>query len=111
MKNFVQPGNTITVVATEDVVSGEFVVFGSMFGVAVTDAATGESFAMSLGGVYTLPKATGTAWTVGAPLYYDATNFVITTDDDSGSNAKVGVAVEAVGSAVEEGAVRLNASF
>ncbi|ODA67103.1 hypothetical protein A7A08_01849 [Methyloligella halotolerans] len=57
MKNFVQPGNTITVPAPTAVASGDGVLVGSLFGVANYDAAPGEAVEIDAIGVFDLPKA------------------------------------------------------
>jgi predicted RecA/RadA family phage recombinase len=43
MKNFVQEGNTITVAAPADVMSGQLVVVGSIVGVAAFSASSGAA--------------------------------------------------------------------
>ena len=42
MKNYVQPGNTITLTAPYDVASGDGLLVGSVFGVAAGDAREGS---------------------------------------------------------------------
>jgi predicted RecA/RadA family phage recombinase len=57
MKNFIQRGDMITVTApTGGVTSGQGVLVGSLFGVAATTAAEGESVEIDTVGVYELPK-------------------------------------------------------
>lgn len=56
MKNFIQPGEMIDVVAAAAVASGDVVVLEDLIGVASMDAAVGASFAMALEGVFELPK-------------------------------------------------------
>lgn len=76
MKNYIQPGNSVTMTAPSGgVVSGIAYLIGALFGVAAVTAAEGESFEMSLVGVYTLPAASGasTDFTAGAKLYWDDT--------------------------------------
>ena len=72
-KSFVQPGDTIDAVAgVGGVKSGDVVVVGNLIGVAQTDALEGATYALSLTGVWRLPKATG-AIDVGAKVWWDAT--------------------------------------
>ena len=56
MKNYVQPGNTITLTAPYDVASGDGLLVGSIFGVASGTAALGETVEAALVGVYELKK-------------------------------------------------------
>lgn len=73
MKNFVQPGNVIDVPsAAAAVTSGQVVVVGAHLGIANQSAAIGEAYGASLEGVFLVPKAAGTAWTLGMPLMWDA---------------------------------------
>jgi len=59
MKNFVQPGDNLDVVAPATVSSGDGVLVGSIFGVAFEDKASGETVALGVEGVYELPKLCG----------------------------------------------------
>ncbi|ABE64068.1 conserved hypothetical protein [Nitrobacter hamburgensis X14] len=105
-KNFIQPGDTITVPAPADVVSGAVVLVGKLFGVANFDAKSGEDVEISTKGVFTLPKTSAQAWTVGAAVYWDATNSEVTTT--STSNTLIGHAVAAAANPSATGTVRLS---
>ena len=59
MKNFVQPGNFVTLIAPDDVASGGVVIVGKLAGVATTDAKAGAEVEVALVGVFELPKASG----------------------------------------------------
>ena len=111
MKNYVQPGNTITLTAPYAVTSGDGLLVGSVFGIASADAALGEPVEAALTGVFDLTKIGSQAWTVGAKVYWDDTNK--RTTSVATSNTLIGVATEAVagGAADTIGRVRLNASF
>lgn len=111
MKNFVQPGNTLTLPAPYAVASGGGLLVGSIFGVAVGDAASGETVEAALTGVFDLPKVGSQAWTVGARVYWDDTNKHCTTV--ATGNTLIGVATEAVAGGAGDtiGRVRLNGSF
>lgn len=111
MKNYVQPGLTVTVPAPADVSGGEGVVVGSMFGIAAGDAAEGEDMDMTLVGVFELPKVAAEAVDIGAPVYWDAAEKLVTIDDNGGDNIKIGVAVTAAASPSASVAVRLNGVF
>jgi predicted RecA/RadA family phage recombinase len=79
MKNFVQDGKEVNYTVTgDDVKSGDVVVIGKMVGVAVTDGKVGETIAVSIDGVYRLPKVNG-ALTQGAAVYAAAANNAITS--------------------------------
>ena len=74
MKNYVQPGNTITLTAPYAVVSGDGLLVGSIFGVAAGSAALGETVEASLVGVFDLKKVASQAWAAGDKVYWDNTN-------------------------------------
>lgn len=111
MKNFVQPGNTITLAAPAAVTSGSGVLVGAIFGIAAHDAASGEPVETVTTGVFDLNKVGSEAWSVGEKVYWDNTDKRVTkvaTD-----NTLIGVALAAVGSGADEttGRVRLNGAF
>ena len=56
MKNFVQPGNTITLTAPYAVASGDGLLVGSIFGIAAGAAAIGEPVETALVGVFDITK-------------------------------------------------------
>lgn len=107
--NFIQPGEVITVAAPATVTSGSPVLAGALFGVAQTDAAPGADVEIARRGVFTLPKATGQAWTAGAKVYWDAAASRGTTT--AGSNTLIGAATEAAVSGATEGAVLLDGTI
>jgi predicted RecA/RadA family phage recombinase len=73
MKNYVQPGNSLTVPAPSGgVVSGQPVVIGSLRGFASATAAEGEDVAIPRIGVYEVVKEAGVAWSIGDKLYLKA---------------------------------------
>ena len=109
MKNFVMEGKTITLTAPYALTSGQGLLVGSIFGVASADAAISTDVEAVLEGVFTLTKATGAAWTVGALIYWDnaARNCTTTV----ATNKLIGVAQAAALTGDTVGNVRLNASF
>ena len=111
MKNYVQPGNTITLTAPYAVTSGDGLLVGSIFGVASGGAAQNDPIETALTGVFDLTKVGSQAWTVGAKVYWDDTNK--RTTSVATSNTLIGVATEAVAGGAGDtiGRVRLNASF
>jgi predicted RecA/RadA family phage recombinase len=111
MKNYVQPGSTLTLTAPYAVTSGDGLLAGAIFGVAAGDAASGATVEAALTGVFDLTKIGSQAWTVGAKVYWDDTNKRCTTV--ATDNTLIGVAVEAVAGGAGDtiGRVRLNGSF
>lgn len=111
MKNFVQPGNTITLTAPYAVASGDGLLVGSIFGIAAGDAALGEPVETALVGIFDLKKVASQAWSAGDKIYWDNTNKEATKT--ATANTLFGVATEAVAGGAGDviGRVRLNGSF
>ena len=109
MKNFVQRGDTLDVTAAAAVASGDVVVIGSIIGVSNVDAEIGDSFALDVVGVFTLPKTSALAISVGDVLYYDAANKVV--NKTASGTTKIGVAVTAAANPSPSVNVRLNGAF
>lgn len=111
MKTFIQPGQTVTLPAPYDVVSGAGLKLGAIVGVAAHDAAAGAEVETMLTGVHDLAKTPSQAWAVGAKIYWDDTNKVTTTT--ATSNTLIGVALLAVAGGASDtiGRVRLNGAF
>lgn len=106
MKNFVQPGDTITVAAPADVVSGALVLVGKLFGIAAFDAASGADVEIATKGVFELPKVSAQAWTLGAAIYWDDAAKLATTVTTS--NTFIGHAMAAADNPSATGVVRLS---
>ena len=111
MKNYVQPGNTISLTAPYAVASGDGLLVGSIFGVASRTAALGETVESTLVGVFDLTKVGSQAWAAGAKVYWYNTNKRCTTV--ATDNTLIGVAVEAVASGASDTIrrVRVNAAL
>ena len=111
MKNYVQKGETLTLVAPYAVNSGGGALVGSIFGVASADYASGAEGEFQICGVFDMTRETGagTAWAVGNLIYWDNTN-KRTTKTASG-NKLIGVAVKATADGDATGRVRLNGAF
>jgi predicted RecA/RadA family phage recombinase len=74
MKNYVKPGDHLTLVAPASVKSGDLVKVGSLIGVAQYDALAGEEVEIVRKGCFTLPKVSAQAWDQGDKIYWiDAT--------------------------------------
>jgi predicted RecA/RadA family phage recombinase len=109
MKNKVQEGDILTLAAPYAVASGAGALIGAIFGVAQTTIANGATGAFHTEGVFTLAKTSAQAWTVGARVYWDDTNKVVTTT--ASGNTLIGVAMAAAVNPSSTGVVRLNGSF
>ena len=111
MKNYVQPGKTITLTAPYAVTSGDGLLVGSISGVAAAPSALGEAVEAALVGVYDLKKVASQAWAAGDKIYWD--NTAKQTTKTLTSNTLIGVATEAVAGGATDliGRVRLNGAF
>ncbi|MEO5376156.1 MAG: DUF2190 family protein [Alphaproteobacteria bacterium] len=109
MRNYIQPGNVLTVPAPAGgVLGGDGVLIGALFGIASHDAAEGEDLSLQVTGVVDLPKAAG-ALAVGARVYFDATSRSVTATDTGNTLIGVSVAAALAGDTLVR--VRLNGSF
>lgn len=71
MKNFVQPGNTVTVKAPRNLKSGDGVVVGKLFGVCTNDVLSGGDAEVAIEGVVTFLRNTGVTLLEGAAVSFD----------------------------------------
>ncbi len=112
-RTFVQPGKVITHANSSgsDISAGDVVVMGVLVGVALVDIADGESGSVSITGVHTLAKTTGTAWAQGDVLDWDASaeEFQVTgtITPASGDVEECAIAAAAAASGDATGEVRL----
>ena len=111
MRNYIQPGRTLTLVAPYDVLSGAGLLVGSIFGIANCAATSGTAVETDVVGVFELPKVSAQAWTQGAKLYWDDMAKNVTTNAASGANPLIGAAVAAAANPSATGIVRLNGMF
>ena len=65
MRNYVQPGDSITVPAPAATASGDIVTIGALTGIASTNAASGDDVALSVRGVFDLPKVAAEILSIG----------------------------------------------
>ena len=93
MKNFIQPGDSLTLLAPYAVTSGQGVLVGAIFGVAAYDAALNAAIECQTEGVFDITKEPALAITAGARLFWDNTNRRITTT--ATGNFHVGIATQA----------------
>lgn len=109
MRNFIQPGTTITAPAPYARTAGQAALIGALLCVALSDVANGASGEWMVEGVFDLAKAPSQAWaTIGAAVYWDNTNKRLTTV--ASGNTLVGAVMGVVGNGAGEttGRVRLN---
>lgn len=106
MKNFLQPGGTLDLIAPSGgVVSGAPVLIGSILAVPVANAAQTLVFAGAVEGVFELAKLTANTWVAGDKVNWNDSNkeFQLATSDlDNAATV-----VEAASSSVSVGKVRL----
>jgi predicted RecA/RadA family phage recombinase len=107
MKNVVQMGLILTLTASRAVLAGEGMLRGNTFGVALNDTANATPGEFALEGVFTLPKVGSQVQGEGATVYWDNTNFNVTTT--ASGNTKIGVVATVGGhiSAATSGNYRL----
>lgn len=111
MKSFIQTGANITVVAPSTISSGEGVLIGSLFGIANGAADTSADMVLSTTGVFEMTKEVTDVVAVGDPIYWDNAAKVVTVDDATGANAKIGVAVTDAANPSNDVRIRLNGAF
>ena len=70
-RTLVQPGDKITVTAGSAISAGDVVEIGNMVGIADVDIANGETGTVTIAGVHTVAKTTGTAWSQGDMIDWD----------------------------------------
>ena len=105
MKNYVQDGDTVTLVAPYAVTSGQGALVGSLFGIANADVASGAEGEFDVEGVFDVTALSTDTATQGAKLYWDNTNRRLTTT--SSGNTLVGVALAAKGAGAVTARIRL----
>lgn len=98
-KNFIQPGNTVDLVAPADVLSGGVVHVGAFLGVAAYDAKSGVTVPVQLTGVFELPKVAGQTINPGDRCYWSLGHQAVSSVNAS-SDPLMGAATEtSIGSA------------
>lgn len=107
MKNYIAPGEHVTVTAPADVSSGDGLLVGSLFGVVQEDALTGVDVVLVRRGVFTLPKTSAQAWTVGAKVYWTGTECTTTAS----GNTLIGVAETVAANPSSTGRVLLDGAI
>ena len=105
MNNYVQPGKTLDYTHTAVVASGVAVLIGTVLVIPGTNAGIGVPFPGTIDGVFNIVCATGTAWTMNTPVYWDDTNKRVTTT--ATGNTKIGMVAAPKVAAAAVGAVKL----
>ena len=104
-KNYVQPGENVTLTAPYAVTSGDGALVGSLFGVALVTLANAASGEFRTVGVWDLTALSTDALAVGAKVYWDNTNKRVTAT--ATANTLIGVAVKAKAAGETTARVRL----
>ncbi len=108
-KNFIQPGDVMTIAAPADTVAGQLQHAGLLVGVAQGNALNGAPLEIATRGVFEVAKTSAQAWTVGAAIYYIPSTKLATTATTTG-NILIGVAAAVADNPSGTGLVRLNGS-
>jgi predicted RecA/RadA family phage recombinase len=108
MKNYVQEGEYLEIVAPYDRTAGQGVLVGKLFGVCVDDVLSGGAVTIDTGDVFDLTKSVGagTGGAQGARAYWDDTAKAITAV--ATSNTLVGAFAVTAADADAVARVRLN---
>ncbi|MFG1179951.1 DUF2190 family protein [Xanthobacter versatilis] len=107
MRNYVQPGDTVTFTAPAGgLASGAGALIGSLFGVAAASAAAGADVELVTRGVFDLPKAAGIDFAAGERAYWSTAAKAVT--DVAAGNTLIGVATRATAIPATTVRVRLN---
>lgn len=107
MKNYIQPGEHLTLTMTAAVASDAGVLVGAIFGVAQSAAAENQQTVLVRRGVFDLPKVAAEAWTVGEQVYWNDTDQICTNTPDE-DDVLIGAAVEAAANPSPTGSVLLD---
>jgi predicted RecA/RadA family phage recombinase len=110
MRNYVQPGEHLTLTMPAAVTSGAGVLIGAIFGVAQGNCPANEQVVLVRRGVFDLPKLAAQAWVPGAKVYWNDTDKVCTTV--ATGNTAIGAVAEpaanpsAIGRVLLDGMIR-----
>lgn len=93
MKNYIQPGKTVTILAPADVASGGVVVAGNLVGIAAGAALSGASVDVALEGVFSIPKVEADAFALGGVVFFNTSTKLATVT--ATGNTRLGIAIGA----------------
>jgi len=104
-------GDVVDYTPSSAVAVGDVVVQGELVGVAQHAIAANALGALTVKGVFDFPKATGggTAIAGGVKVYWDVSEQVAKTDDESGANKLIGKSVPS-GAGDNDATVRVRSS-
>lgn len=102
--NKIQDGNVLYLTLASAVVSGGMVVQGKLVGIAETAGEAGDTIAVSVTGVYEVPKLVSSDFAVGDIAYAVADGSEV---NKTNTNAMAGHVVEAAGNGAATVIVRL----
>jgi predicted RecA/RadA family phage recombinase len=105
-RNFVQPGDVITLTAPSAVRSGGVVHVGALIGVAAHDAPQGAEVETAMTGVFELPKAAGPL-AQGALAFWDG-SAVVAEEGEDDPLPLLGTVIVAAGASASTARIRLN---
>jgi len=109
MKNFVQPGDTITVTAPSGGIdSGVGLQVGKIFGVAAFSADQDDDVEIKTIGVFDLAKANGADFSAGDEVFWDDDTNVVTDAAGTAGYDRIGVALATAGASATTARVRLD---
>jgi predicted RecA/RadA family phage recombinase len=103
MRNFVQPGNVITIIAPAAVTAGSVVILGAIVGIAACDAASGAAVEVAVEGVFDIGKVVADALAAGAVAKVTPATGLV----GLAGTASIGWVVAAAGSGTSTARVRL----
>lgn len=96
-RNYTQPGNVLSYTAGvgEQYSAGDVVVMGDTVGIALVDIGEGETGSVAIEGVFEVPKVSGTAWSVGQKIDWDASASAFTVGATPAEGDVIGCAIVA----------------
>ncbi|RYF63076.1 MAG: DUF2190 family protein [Comamonadaceae bacterium] len=106
MRNYVQPGDVITIVTAAALASGAGVLVGSLFGVSSAVYGVGVEAEIKTSGVFALTAASAATGAVGDKAYWDDTAKAVTAT--ASGNKLIGVFTVAKTNGQTVATVRLN---
>lgn len=101
MQNFINDGTTLVLTAPRNVASGEAFQVGVVVAVATSAALAGAPVVAQRTGRFTLPVNPADTPTVGAILYWDNTNFRLTTTPSTNKVAGLAATTKSAANTVE----------
>jgi predicted RecA/RadA family phage recombinase len=108
MRNYIQPGQHMTIPAPANVAAGDGVRSGVLFGVAQGAALSGADVVIVTEGIFDLPKVSAQAWTLGQAIFWTAGNQA--TNVSATGHLFIGCVAAPAANPTPRGLVRLNPS-